>query len=289
MNRKNASTSPALLSVDSLTIGVRYLDRSFFPVRNVSFSIHSSRTLGVVGDSGSGKTLTALSILGLLPQNAQQIGGLIKFQGTPLNQPGGFRFDEVRGRQIAFIFQEPAAALNPLIGIGVQIRDVIRKHLHLNKPAARSRAIELLEKVDLPDPVRLYRAYPHQLSGGMAQRAMIAMALSCNPQLIIADEPTTALDLATQARIFDRLDKLQKEQQFALLLITHDVKLVAQRADEILVMQNGEVVEWGGTTAVFHDPRHASTRRLLQAVRPLRQVPELREAEPIYHFPETGT
>ncbi len=209
--------------------------------------------------------MTALALLGLLPAAAQQCSGEICFGNRRLSpdQPGSFA--RVRGREIAMIFQDAAAALNPVFRVGHQIDDVIRQHLRLSRRLVRRRTHSMLAQVGFDDPQRVYRAYPHQLSGGMAQRVMIAMAMSCNPRLLIADEPTTALDVTVQSRILSLIAQLQARHGFALLLVSHDIGVVARLADEILVMRAGKMVEVGAARDLLANPKHAYTRRLVQS------------------------
>jgi len=238
---------------------------TFLALQKVSFELQRGETLALVGESGSGKTITALAILGLLPQAANQNNGEICFAGKQLDCRNKKSFDSVRGSQIATIFQEPAAALNPVFQVGKQILDVIRTHQNVSRGIAKERVIEIFEQVSLPDPNRVYRSYPHQLSGGMAQRVMIAMALSCAPKLIIADEPTTALDVTTQLQILKLISNLQKEHGFALLLISHDINVVAQLADSIAVMRAGEIIERGNTKELMINPYDSYTQELIQS------------------------
>lgn len=236
------SASIPLLSVTGLTIRSRKSEKTPPLVNKVSFRLDSGKTLALTGESGSGKTLTSLALLGLLPKTLHQATGKISFKGNVLSHRGPHRFSQVRGAGIAMIFQEPLAALNPVLRVGYQIEDVVRTHRKLTSREAKEYVLQLLNQVDLSDPGRVYEAYPHQLSGGMAQRVTIAMALSCNPELIIADEPTTALDAVTQKKILCLISKLQQAHKFALLLISHDVVVVAQMADSRIEMAGGQIV-----------------------------------------------
>ncbi|MFQ5772329.1 MAG: ABC transporter ATP-binding protein, partial [bacterium] len=237
-----------------LSVQINSSDHSFFAIQDMSFAMQSGETLALVGESGSGKTMTALALLGLLPKNAC-ISGEIWFEKRNLTQEGKHACERLRGAQIAMVFQEPAAALNPVIRVGVQITDVIKTHLKVSHKWAKRHTLELLGQVGLCHPNSVYRSYPHQLSGGMAQRVMIAMALSCTPKLIIADEPTTALDVTTQTQILKLITYLQKQRQFALLLISHDISVVAALADSIIVMRNGRMVEKGRASQLLSHPR----------------------------------
>lgn len=259
----NRSQSRPLLRVRNLSVVFKQPHLTFIALQKVSFELYPGKTLALVGESGSGKTITALSLLGLLPQTAES-NGEICFAGKQLDCKNKKSFDQIRGSQIATIFQEPAAALNPVFQVGKQILDVIRTHQNISRRVAKERVIKIFEQVRLPEPDWVYGSYPHQLSGGMAQRVMIAMALSCAPKLIIADEPTTALDVTTQLQILKLISNLQKEHGFALLLISHDINVVAQLADSIAVMRAGEIIERGHTKELMMNPRDSYTRELTQ-------------------------
>ncbi len=264
---------PAVLAVTDLCVDFG-VDRDWVPaVRNVSLHVDRGETLAVVGESGSGKSTTAMTVLDLLPGNAR-VHGSLRFKGRELRtlRPAAMR--QVRGRQIAAIFQEPMTALNPVLTVGYQICEVLRLHRHLTPRAARGRAIGLLELVGLPDPVKAFNSYPHQLSGGQRQRVMIAQAVSCDPELLIADEPTTALDVTVQAEILQMLRDLRTEFGSAILLITHDMGVVADLADRIVVMKDGAVVEQGAARAIFGAPEQDYTRQLLAAVPRIEAVEE---------------
>ncbi len=254
-----------LLSVEGLTVSFG----SQRVVDGVSFALAPGERLALVGESGSGKSITALSLLRLV--DAAQTSGAIRFDGVDLLQHSERQMRGLRGRDIAMIFQEPMTALNPLYTVGNQIIEVLELHEGLRANAARARAIELLARTGIAEPERRVDAYPHELSGGQRQRAMIAMALACKPRLLIADEPTTALDVTVQAQILALLTELQQEFGMALLLITHDLNLVRRHSDRVAVMERGQLVETGPTEAVFAQPQHAYTRHLL-ASRPQRLV-----------------
>lgn len=258
-----SGTEP-LLSVKNLSVRFESDIRNPFRIQDVSFDIHSNETLAIVGESGSGKTVTALTLLGLLPTRAGIHNGEIRFQGKKVTEDGDLDFAELRGKHIAMIFQEAHAALNPAFSIGTQILDVVQTHQQLSTELARKRVLALLTAVGLAN--HHFHAYPHQLSGGMAQRVMIALALSCQPELIIADEPTTALDVTTQIKILRLIKSLQKELHFALLLISHDISLVKVLADFILVMHNGRIVEKGVAGDLLSHPTQPYTQELLNSV-----------------------
>jgi oligopeptide/dipeptide ABC transporter ATP-binding protein len=236
-------------------------------VDGVSFSIEPGQTLGIVGESGSGKSVTALSIMGLLPQPpARIVGGSIQFDGLELAELPDRMLEDIRGREIAMIFQDPMTSLNPTLKIGTQITETMRRHLGLSKDEARRRAIELLEEVHIPKAAARIDDYPHRFSGGMRQRVMIAIAISCNPKLLIADEPTTALDVTVQAGVLDLLEELQEEHEMAMIVITHDMGVVAETADDIAVMYAGQIVEHASALDLFDRPEHPYTEALLSAL-----------------------
>ncbi len=242
-------------------------------VDGVSFSIERQKTLGVVGESGCGKSVTALSIMGLIPMPPGKIvGGSIVYyrdgQEIELTKldPKGKEYRSIRGNEIAMIFQEPMTSLNPVYTIGNQIMEAIMLHQKVGKREARARAIEMLKAVGIPSPEQRVDEYPHQLSGGMRQRAMIAMALSCNPHLLIADEPTTALDVTIQAQILDLIRKLQREFHMALMMITHNLGVIAEMADDVVIMYMGKVVEEAPVKDIYHTPTHPYTIGLMESI-----------------------
>jgi oligopeptide/dipeptide ABC transporter ATP-binding protein len=258
-----ANREPRLLSVEHLTTGFD-LPGGFVPaVIDVSFHIDAGETLCLVGESGSGKSLTAQSILRLVQRPGRTAEGRIVFKGQDLRALGERELQRIRGAQIALIFQEPMTALNPVFTIGSQIEETLRVHGRATRHTAHQRAIDLLDAVSVPEPHRRVREYPHQLSGGLRQRALIAMALACEPSLVIADEPTTALDVTIQAQILDLLRSLQKKLGLALLLITHDLGIVAEMADRVAVMYAGRIVEEAPVNLLFEDPKHPYTRGLV--------------------------
>ncbi|MDR2888337.1 MAG: ABC transporter ATP-binding protein [Lachnospiraceae bacterium] len=235
-------------------------------VDNISFHVDPGEVVCIVGESGCGKSVTSLSIMGLLGRGGAVINGSVLFDGKNLLEMSEKELDGYRGNQMTMIFQDPLTSLNPVFTIGHQIAESIKTHMGLGKKEAEERTLAILKKVGMPDPVAVMRKYPHTLSGGMRQRAMIAMALSCNPRLLIADEPTTALDVTIQAQIMKLLKELQKDMGMAMILITHDIGLVAQMADRVLVMYAGQIVEEATVAELFHHPLHPYTRALLQTV-----------------------
>lgn len=259
-------TGRPLLEVAGLTT-VFDIDGTVVPaVDDVSFEIHQGETLALVGESGSGKSLTALSIMRLVPPPGRIRSGLVRFRGRDLLALAEREMRRVRGAEIGLIFQEPSTALNPVFTIGDQVAEALVVHNLASGRAARRRAVELLSAVRLPDPERRARDYPHQLSGGQRQRVMIAIALACRPALLIADEPTTALDVTIQAEILDLLREMKSAFDLSLLLITHDLGIVAETADRVAVMYAGRIVETADVTTLFRDPRHPYTRGLLASI-----------------------
>ncbi|UCE53157.1 MAG: ABC transporter ATP-binding protein [Desulfobacterales bacterium] len=236
-------------------------------VDDVTFSLEKSETLGLVGESGCGKSVTALSVMRLLKEPpARIVNGQILFDGTDLLRRTKKDIKAILGKRISMIFQEPMTSLNPVYTIGDQIAEMLSLHEDLAKKQSWERAVDMLAKVQIPSPEKRAYEYPHQLSGGMRQRAMIAMALACNPEILIADEPTTALDVTVQAQIIDLMMQLKNEFGTAILLITHDLGVVAQTAERIVVMYTGKIVEEAETLAIFEDPKHPYTRGLLQSL-----------------------
>jgi oligopeptide/dipeptide ABC transporter ATP-binding protein len=235
-------------------------------VDGVSFYLDSGELLGLVGESGCGKSITALSVMRLIAPPGKIVGGEILFDGKNLLQLSDEEMRQIRGDDIAMIFQDPMTSLNPVFTIGEQIGEALRLHRKLSRKAARSAAVEAMREVAIPDPARRVDDYPHQLSGGMRQRVMIAMALACNPRLLIADEPTTALDVTIQAQILELLNDLRKNRDLAVLLITHDLGVVAEVADRVAVMYTGKIVEESNVTELFLRPKHPYTQGLLRSV-----------------------
>lgn len=254
----------ALLSVNNLSVTLRSGGRDVIALNQVSFDMHAGETLALVGESGCGKSMTALAIMGLLNSRSPRISqGQILFEGRDLMQLSNRQYQQVRGKDIAMIFQDAMSALNPVKTIGDQLMEVLRLHLGLNRKDAFPRAVALLERVKIPDAARRMGDYPHQLSGGMSQRVMIAMAIACQPRVLIADEPTTALDVTIQAQILQLLRDIQRESGMALLLITHDLGVVAAMAQRVAVMYAGRIVEQADVLALFEQPGHPYTRGLL--------------------------
>lgn len=239
-------------------------------VDDVSFHVDEGELLGLVGESGCGKSITALSVMRLIAAPGKIAGGEINFKGENLLGFSEDRMRALRGNDIAMIFQDPMTSLNPVYTIGEQIAEALRLHRKLNKKDAWDAAVAAMKEVAIPDPARRVKDYPHQLSGGMRQRVMIAMALACDPELLIADEPTTALDVTIQAQILELLDELRRTRKLAVLLITHDLGVVAEVADRVCVMYTGRIVEESGVDEIFIDPKHPYTRGLLRSVPKLR-------------------
>jgi ABC-type dipeptide/oligopeptide/nickel transport system ATPase component len=255
-----------LLDVQNLSVTFAGSSSTVRAVDDVSFQMEAGETLGLVGESGSGKSVTAFSILRLLQPPGRITGGRVIFEGRDLLALPERAMREVRGARISLIFQEPMTALNPVMRVGDQIAEALTVHGLDSREGARTRAIELLEAVRIPDAARRARDYPHQLSGGMRQRVMIAIALACRPPLIIADEPTTALDVTIQAQVLDLMRELKAKYNLALLLITHDFGVIAEMADRVAVMLKGRIVEQGPVRTILREPAHEYTRRLLAAV-----------------------
>ncbi|WP_327114311.1 ABC transporter ATP-binding protein [Streptomyces sp. NBC_01341] len=261
--RDASADAKEFLSVRNLSIHFDTDDGLVKSVDGVSFDLKAGQTLGIVGESGSGKSVTSLGIMGLHTSERARIGGEIWLDGEELIGAGPERVRELRGQKMAMIFQDPLSALHPYYSIGAQIVEAHRVHNKVDKKTAKKRAVEMLDRVGIPEPHRRYEDYPHQFSGGMRQRAMIAMALVNNPQLLIADEPTTALDVTVQAQILDLIRDLQKEFGSAVVMITHDLGVVAEIADNLLVMYAGRCIERGSAENVFYGPQHPYTWGLL--------------------------
>jgi peptide/nickel transport system ATP-binding protein len=256
----------ALLSVERLTTVFDQPGGEVCAVDDVTFDVGAGETLCLVGESGSGKSVTALSILRLVDPPGRIASGRIVFRGRDLLTLDEGEMRSIRGGEIGFVFQEPMTALTPVFTIGDQIEETLAVHDIARGRAARGRAIELLDSVSIPDPARRAREYPHQLSGGLRQRALLAVALACNPSLLIADEPTTALDVTIQAQILELLRELRQRLSLSLLLITHDFGVVAETADRVAVMQAGRIVEQAPVRTLFHQPQHPYTQRLLASI-----------------------
>ena len=257
-----------ILNVENLTTAFDTEDGQVRAVDDVSFCLRKGRNLGIVGESGCGKSVTALSIMRLLPKPAGRIlGGRIDFQGTDIVALPADAMHAVRGNQIAMIFQEPMTALNPVHTIGRQVGEIFQLHFPaMGDEEVRKASLEMLRKVGIPEPLRRMTEYPHQISGGMRQRVMIAMALACKPDILIADEPTTALDVTIQAQILNLIRDLQKETGMSVIFITHDLGVIAELCDEVVVMYAGKVAEAAPIRELYHNPRHPYTRGLLSSI-----------------------
>ncbi|WP_299867057.1 ABC transporter ATP-binding protein [uncultured Hoeflea sp.] len=260
-------TASPILDVKGLKTVFRTRGGEVHAVNEVDFHLHAGELLGVVGESGSGKSVTMMSLLRLLPSPpAEMRDGAVMFGGQNLLDISDEELRQVRGSKIGFIFQDPMTSLNPVYTIGYQLAEPLRAHLGMNKTEARARSIELLQLVGIPDPERRLKDYPHQFSGGMRQRVMIAIALACDPKVLIADEPTTALDVTIQAQIIELVKDLRRKLGMAIIWITHDLGVIAGIADRVMVMYAGQVVEEGPVDEIFKDPRHPYTQALLKTV-----------------------
>lgn len=255
-----------LLEVKNIVTEFRTADGQLPAVRDVSFSLKKGETLCIVGESGCGKSITSLSVIGLLPSNGKITSGEILYEGSPIHNLPQDKLRKIRGNKISMIFQEPMTALNPVLTIGYQIREPLMIHHGLSKSEATKQGIELLKQVGIPYPEKRMNQYPHELSGGMRQRVMIAIALSCNPGLLIADEPTTALDVTIQAQILDLIKDLKEKYNMGVMMITHDMGVVAEVADRVMVMYAGKKVEEGAVEEIFNNPKHPYTIGLLNSV-----------------------
>ncbi|MGG1662174.1 ABC transporter ATP-binding protein [Brevibacillus sp. NRS-1366] len=255
-----------VLDIDRLSLNLKTERGMFTAVNQVSFQIRAGETLALVGESGCGKSVTSLSIMGLISKKLGVLEGNIRFKEKVLNQLPEREMRQIRGRDISMIFQEPMTSLNPVHKIGKQIDEVFRLHTAHTKQERRAKTIEMLRKVGIPRPESIVGDFPHQLSGGMKQRVMIAMAMACEPDLLIADEPTTALDVTIQAQILDLMNELKQTAQTAILLITHDLGVVAEMADRVMVMYYGEIVEEADVRTIFSNPKHPYTVGLLQSI-----------------------
>ena len=256
----------ALLEVDNLQTHFRTPEGINRAVDGVSFHVNEGETLAIVGESGCGKSVTSMSLMRLIPEPPGKIAGSIRFRGKDLLKLSDREMRDIRGNEISMIFQEPMTSLNPVLTVGRQIGETLRLHEGLGKEAAEKRAVELLALVGIPEPARRVREYPHQLSGGMRQRVMIAISLACNPKLLIADEPTTALDVTIQAQILQLMLDLKRRVGAAVILITHDLGVVAEVAERVMVMYAGRKVEEASVADLFRTPRHPYTQGLLGAV-----------------------
>ena len=256
----------ALLDVQGLRVSFATRGGEFVAVDGIDLRVDGDEVLAIVGESGSGKSVAMLALMGLLPWTARVQAAHMRFDGHDLATLSAKQRRAIVGRDIAMIFQEPITSLNPCFTVGYQVGEVLKVHTGLDRKARHARAIELLEQIGIPDPARRLRAFPHQLSGGMCQRVMIAMSLACEPKLLIADEPTTALDVTIQAQILELLLRLKRERRMALVLITHDLGLVAEHADRVVVQYAGRQVESNDAVPLFADPHHPYTAALLAAL-----------------------
>jgi oligopeptide/dipeptide ABC transporter ATP-binding protein len=270
-----------LLEVRDLTIAFPAGDAPLLAADRVAFSVRGGRTLGLVGESGCGKSVTLRSLLGLVPYPGEVLAGEIRWLGEDIRGASRRRLTALRGREISMVFQDPTSCLNPVFTIGDQMSETLRKRVGMDRSQARRRAIELLDRVGVPSPERRLRSYPHQLSGGMRQRVMIAIAISAAPKLLLADEPTTALDVTTQEQILALLLELQRENGMAIVLVSHDLGVIAETCDEVIVMYAGRMVEAGLGPAVLRSPRHPYTRGLINAMPSL----EVSRAVPVAPIP----
>ncbi|HUE97059.1 MAG TPA: ABC transporter ATP-binding protein [Longimicrobiaceae bacterium] len=267
------TVSPPLLEVENLEVEFRTDQGKVRAVDGLTFEIRRGRTLGIVGESGCGKSVSVRAIMQLLPANGSIVGGRIIYRGRSDEgvdirrlRPAGAAMRSLRGNEFAMIFQEPMTSLSPIYSVGAQIIEAVKVHRRLDRREARDYAIEMLRRVNIPAPEKRIDAYPHQLSGGMRQRVMIAMAISCHPKLLIADEPTTALDVTIEAQILNLIKDMQEEEAASLIMITHDLGVIAETADEVAVMYVGRVVETGTAEEVLEDPLHPYTQALLRSI-----------------------
>lgn len=264
-----------ILEVNNLRTVFKSRGEEVQAVRGVSFQVGKGEIVGLVGESGSGKSVTMKAILGILPENAEVFGDSIKLNGTNLLELSEEEYRKLRGKEMTMIFQDPMTALNPLVKVGKQLEEVILRHSKCSKVEAKKKAIEMLAKVGIPTPEQRVKQYPHEFSGGMRQRVLIAMALACEPKLLIADEPTTALDVTIQAQILELLKELEGEYNTSIVLITHDMGVVASVCSKISIMYGGLIMETGTSEEIFYNPKHPYTKALLRAIPSL----DLKEGE----------
>ncbi|WP_261131034.1 ABC transporter ATP-binding protein [Bacillus sp. Marseille-Q3570] len=255
-----------LLKVDNLVTKFKTAEGKLSAVRGVSFSVNKGETVCIVGESGCGKSITSLSIMGLLPNNGEISEGSVRFSGQELTKLSKEELRKLRGNKMSMIFQEPMTALNPVFTVGFQLREPLMIHKKLSQREAHRKGIELLNQVGIPYPEKRMSQYPHELSGGMRQRVMIAIALACRPSLLIADEPTTALDVTIQAQILDLIDEMKEELGMGVIMVTHDMGVVAEVADRVMVMYAGEKIEEADVESLFMNPQHPYTKGLLKSV-----------------------
>lgn len=255
-----------LLSVKDLNISAFKSNLEHKIIHNISYDLFENEIVAVVGESGSGKSVSSLAVMGLLPKKILKItSGSITFENEEISQLSDKHFQKIRGNKIAMIFQEPMSSLNPSMQCGIQVEEILQQHTSLSKSEIKTEILSLFEKVKLPNPKRIYKSYPHEISGGQKQRVMIAMAIACKPKILIADEPTTALDVTVQKEILLLLKEIQKETKMSILFISHDLSLVSELADSVVVMYKGEIVEQGKTSSIFKEPKHIYTKALINA------------------------
>ncbi len=264
----------ALLEVEDLRTYFKTREGEVHAVDGVSFEVEEGSVLGIVGESGCGKSVTSLSIMGLVQSPGRVVSGEIRFDGRDLTTMSDKALEDVRGKQISMIFQDPMTSLNPTLTIGTQITETVRRHLGLSRADAEKRAVSLLEEVHIPDAKRRLRDYPHRFSGGMRQRVMIAIALSCDPKLLIADEPTTALDVTVQAGVLELLDELRRDHGMTMIIISHNMGVIAETAEDVLVMYAGQIVEQASVNDLFDRPEHPYTEALLGS------LPHIEDTDP---------
>lgn len=257
-----------LLEINSLTAGFQNKKKRNLPViEDISFSVGTGEIVGLVGESGCGKSMTALSIMQLLPQNVKvNKESTVLLDGTDISKLSSKKVRAIRGNDISMIFQEPMTSLNPVMKIGKQIREIVELHRKMGKKESKEQAVQLLETVGIPRPREIYDVYPHQLSGGMRQRVMIAIAMACDPKLLIADEPTTALDVTIQAQILGLMKRLKEEKQTSIIMITHDLGVVAEMCERVIIMYAGKIVETADVETLFENPQHPYTRGLIRSL-----------------------
>ncbi|WP_099354217.1 ABC transporter ATP-binding protein [Fredinandcohnia onubensis] len=271
---QQTKTEAPLLEVKGLKTGFNIDGEIYHAVDGVSFSVKSRQIVGIVGESGCGKSVMSMSVMKLLPIGVGEItDGEVVFQGNNIENLSESEMNKIRGKDVSMIFQEPMTALNPVFTIGFQLSEVLLNHFDISKQEARERCISLLQSVGISRPEKIVDEYPHQLSGGMRQRVMIAMAIACQPKLLIADEPTTALDVTVQAQILDLLKEIQEKNDMSVILITHDLGVVAEMCDEVIVMYAGKIVERTDVDTLFYNPKHPYTKMLLDS------IPKMEEEE----------
>src|SRR5690606_3552274 len=256
--------SDSLLNINHITISARKEGQWTPIVHDSTFTLEQNEILGIVGESGSGKSVTSLAVMGLLPKGILQVTqGSIAFEGRDISQLTTKEMRSVRGNDIAMIFQEPMSSLNPSLKCGYQVEEILKEHTSLSQKEIKATVLSLFEKVKLPNPEKIYNRYPHEISGGQKQRVMIAMAIACKPKILIADEPTTALDVTVQKEIILLLKELQQETKMSIIFISPDLSLVSEIANRVLVMYKGNIVEQGGVTEIFENPKHTYTKALI--------------------------